>query len=185
MTIANRMSERLDSRGGKAVVDVVGVGGGPVDRLREMGHDVVAFNGAQRTDVRDESGEFGFPNVRSAAWWNMRELLDPSSNTAAIALPPDEFLVADLTAPRYRVATGAKIVIEEKKDTKRRLRRSPDTGDSVVMSFWFSGLDSSVGDATVIDYGAQSEYSVAWAPSTLFTADETYTTSFLSDEFLR
>jgi len=160
-TTALRLDARLAKHPGSyAVVDVIGVGGGVVDRLREMNHDVAGFNSAAATNLMDHSGEFSFPNVRSAAWWNLREMLDPSSPSTSLALPDDEILIADLTAPRWRVASGAKIVVEPKADTKKRLRRSPDTADAVIMSLFYMGIDT--GEAHVSDFGGESEYAVSW-----------------------
>jgi len=161
MTPANRIDAKLRSYGGRVVVDYNGLGMGVGDRLVEMGHEVIKFIAQSKTDTMDSSGEYSFNNVRSAAWWNLREMLDPANPSTVLALPDDEYLIADLTAPKYRIATGAKIVVEEKKETKRRLKRSPDTGDSVVMSLWFEGMMS--GEAVVVAYGAKSDYAVEYA----------------------
>lgn len=131
------------------VVDVIGVGGGVVDRLRELNIPVLAFNAAgSAKGLTDRTGEMGFTNLRAAAWWNLRELLDPSRGSR-IALPDSEILKADLTAPKWRVMSGGKIQIESKADIKKRLGRSPDEGDSVVMAHWLdaSPLDGSQPDA--------------------------------------
>lgn len=118
------------------VVDVIGVGAGVVDRLREQGQPVRPFNAAHSAnDLKDRSGEFGFRNLRAAAWWNMRELLDPSRGFD-IALPDSEILKADLTTPRWRVLSGGKIQVESKDDIRKRLGRSTDEGDAVVMAHW-------------------------------------------------
>jgi hypothetical protein len=85
--------------GGIAVVDVIGIGAGVVDQLREDGRECEPFNAAAGSRLKDASGELGFTNTRSAAWWRMRELLDPDSDRT-IALPPDDRLVGDLTAPK-------------------------------------------------------------------------------------
>lgn len=127
---------------GKAIVDVIGIGAGVVARLKELyGEErIVAFNAAKGTTRRDATGELGFTNTRSAAWWNMREMLDPG-NEFDIAIPPNDRLIGDLTAPKYRVMSGGKIQVESKDDIKKRLRRSTDIGDAVVQSFWDTGDD--------------------------------------------
>jgi hypothetical protein len=119
------------------IVDSMGVGGGVVDRLRELGVRVVPYTGGAKTDARDRTREFGFVNVRSAAYWRLRELLDPAFGPE-VMLPPNELLLADLTTPTWEVVTGVppKIKIETKEDVVERLGRSPDAGDAVVMSFW-------------------------------------------------
>jgi len=102
-----------------------------------LGLSVEAFNASKKTNMRDMTGEFKFNNTRSASWWHLRELLDPSQNST-LMLPPDEELKAELLAPRWRVAAGAVIGIEAKDAIKKRLGRSPDRADAVVMAFWAS-----------------------------------------------
>jgi hypothetical protein len=87
------------------------------------------------TFMRDRSGELGFRDVRSAMWWNLRELLDPD-NGVDIALPPIEQLQADLVAPNWQMMRGGIVALEEKKYTKMRLGRSTDYGDAVCLAFW-------------------------------------------------
>ncbi len=125
----------LTAHGGMAVVDVIGIGAGVVDKLREDGRGVEAFNSSEATQHRDVSGELGFVNKRSAAWWYLRELLDPA-NGHGIALPPDDLLTGDLTAPHWRITSGGKVQVESKDEIRKRLGRSTDDGDAVVMAFW-------------------------------------------------
>jgi hypothetical protein len=139
MATAGRTEGILTAAGcGTAVVDVIGIGAGVVDKLRENGFDVNAFNASEGTHRRDRTGELGFTNCRSAAWWNLREMLDPAYG-ATLALPDDDMLIGDLTAPRWRVLSGGKIQVESKKDIKKRLGRSTDSGDAVVQACWTPG----------------------------------------------
>ena len=48
-----------------AVVDVIGIGAGVVDRLREQHARVVAFNASKGTKLKNSTREFGMANVRS------------------------------------------------------------------------------------------------------------------------
>ena len=133
-----------------AVVDVIGIGAGVVDRLRELKARVTPFNAAApaldpwaaklkskagRTDRRltDRSGELTFLNMRAAAWWYMRELMNPIYGNP-VALPPDDLLTGELTAPKYQTVSGGSIKIEDKDDIKKRLDRSTDRADSVIMA---------------------------------------------------
>ncbi len=119
-----------------AVVDVIGIGAGVVARLREQcdAKRVIAFNAAEHSEARDTSGELGFLNRRAAAWWHLRELLDPA-NGHAVALPADDTLIGDLTAPHWKVTSSGKIQIEGKEEIVKRLHRSTDAGDAVVQAF--------------------------------------------------
>lgn len=122
---------------GRPIVDVIGVGAGVYDRLKEVGTRAVAYTGSGKTPARDRSRKFGFANVRSAAYWRLRELLDPAFQPT-VALPPDDLMISDLTTPTWAVTTGVppKIQVEKKEDVVKRLGRSPDRGDAVVMSMW-------------------------------------------------
>lgn len=119
----------------QVTVDSIGVGAGVLSRLRQLLGDqrVSGFVASEGTDRRDKSGEMRFANKRAAAWWNLRELLEPPST---VALPDDALLLGDLTAPRWREITGGRIGIESKDDLRKRLGRSTDAGDAVVMAFW-------------------------------------------------
>jgi hypothetical protein len=120
---------------GYATIDVIGIGAGVYDKLRENKVKASAFNASEHTNLQDRSGELGFINCRAAGWWNLRELLQYDE----IALPPDDKLTGDLTAPHWRVVSGGKIQIESKDDIKKRLGRSTDDGDAVVMAFFPKG----------------------------------------------
>ncbi|MDP9091839.1 MAG: DEAD/DEAH box helicase family protein [Actinomycetota bacterium] len=124
------------------VVDVIGVGGGVVDRLRELKIRVDAFNASEGSERRDRSGELGFINTRAAAWWNLRELLDPAYG-AVLALPPSDTLTGDLVAAHWKVTSAGRIQVESKDDIRKRIGRSTDEGDAVVQAVWRRSGDNS------------------------------------------
>lgn len=123
------------------VVDTVGVGAGVYDRLRELRLAVSAYTGSARSSMMDRSGEYGFTNTRSAAYWNLRELLDPAYESA-LMLPDDDEMVTDLTAPTFAYTSGVppKIQVEPKDKVHEKLGRSPDRGDNVAMAFFYEQL---------------------------------------------
>jgi len=129
------MVEPLMLDGGYAIVDADMLGGKAYGILRaKFKNRAHAYQGVKPTLWRDQETVFEFLNVRAAAYWAMREALDPS-NTSTVALPPDPELRAELCAARWE-RSGRKIKLEEKKDIKERLGRSPDKADAVVMAFW-------------------------------------------------
>jgi len=134
MLQADRVA-RLVPKGGKAIVDSIGVGAGVYSQLQRLLTEAraVGFVASQATKMRDKSGEMRFVNKRSAAWWNLRELLEPPSD---LAMPADPLLLGDLTAPRWAEMAGGKIQVESKDTIRQRLGRSTDAGDAVVMAFW-------------------------------------------------
>lgn len=136
MKTSGRVKGLLDNNTGMtAIVDVIGIGSGVVDRLREMNMPVDAFNASSRSRRKDSTGELGFVNARAASWWNLRDLLDPSKG-ASICLPLDDRLLGDLTAPHWKIISGGKIQVESKDDIRKRIGRSTDTADAVIMAFW-------------------------------------------------
>lgn len=139
METAGYVKAAMSSRSGStAIIDSIGIGSGVLARLREQKirvHGFVASGSAR--GLKDRTGEFEFSNLRAAAWWRMRELLDPSQPGGSdVMLPRSESLLSDLTVPHWKVLSGGKIQIESKEDIKKRLGRSTDEGDSVVMCFW-------------------------------------------------
>ncbi len=113
-------------------VDEIGIGAGVVDRLRELKCPAVGVNVATAAAEPER-----FANLRAELWWNLREMLDPNPrvNPNPIALPPDDVLLADLANVRYKVDSKGRIQLESKDEIKKRLGRSPDRGDAVVLAF--------------------------------------------------
>lgn len=114
-------------------LDVVGVGTSTFDFLAQNNIHTVAVNGAaQSVATANTAITLRFFNKRAELHWRLREALDPS-NPEPIALPPDPQLAGDLAAPRWWLGKSG-IQIEAKDDIKKRLGRSPDRGDAVVLA---------------------------------------------------
>jgi hypothetical protein len=127
--------------GAAVVVDVGGgYGGGVKERLEENSVPVRPFNGAAESGQYTADKQLKFANKRAEAMWRFREALDPEQmGGSLVALPPDPLLLADLTAPRWKLTTRG-IQIESKDELKKpeRLGRSPDRGDAVIQA-WSEG----------------------------------------------
>lgn len=118
-------------------IDGIGVGAGTVNALKEMGRKVTSIiASASPITVRTKSEqgkiieqEEDFNNLRSQMWWQFREDLrtDPE-----LCLPDDPELFADLVTPKWTTQNG-KIVIESKETIKKRLGRSPNKADAVIL----------------------------------------------------
>jgi len=121
--------------GGVANIDADGIGAATFYLVQATHSALVrAYHGGAATDVTDASGVLSFQNVRAAAYWRLREALDPSS-IDPVALPPGRELRAELCAARY-IPEGNTIKLEKKEHIKQRLGRSPDLADAVVMALW-------------------------------------------------
>lgn len=140
MEIVGAVVGVLAKWGGYAVVDV-GYNPAVYDLLREkeragsLGGRVFPFNFGGKAEGKDASGELGFANLRAACYWGMRERLDPALGARA-ALPPNDLLTGDLTAPTHRTLSGGRILVEAKSEIGERLGRSTDYGDAVCMAYW-------------------------------------------------
>ncbi len=95
------------------------------------------INFAAGSEGHDKTGRLKFVNVRAAAYWGMREALDPDSGDG-LMLPPDSELLADLCAPHWSMRTSG-IQIESKDEISKRIGRSPDAGDAVVLANYTGG----------------------------------------------
>jgi hypothetical protein len=106
-------------------VDVIGVGAGVVDRLRELGMPVCGINVGESPEQPER-----FMRLRDELWWRVRDWF-----RAACKIPADDALISDLVGPTYKILSTGKVQIESKDDMKRRAVRSPDVADAFCLTF--------------------------------------------------
>lgn len=151
MEVADVVAAALQEPGSIAVVDVIGIGSGVYDRLRQLRNKgalvgtPLEFNAAKNTRRKDRLGTFIMFNCRAAAWWNLREKLDPSRGSV-VTLPDDDDLIAELAAPKFTVYNNGRMKVEAKEDIKKRLHRSTDSADAVIQAFWVDGPNGTNGE---------------------------------------
>lgn len=119
--------------GAGIVIDMGGgYGSGVYSHLKQnvQGVTLYAHNGSESSGKRTRDGKLKFANKRAEVYWKFREALEPNLGEP-IALPPDPELLADLSAPTWKLGRNG-IILEEKSAIKGRLGRSPDKGDAVV-----------------------------------------------------
>ncbi|RJG26696.1 DEAD/DEAH box helicase family protein [Paenibacillus thiaminolyticus] len=118
-------------------IDDDGVGGGVTDRVREVVReeglyiDVIDCHNGGKADDPDHYDNWG-----TEAWARVRDLLQAGD----IQIPNDEDLIAQLSTRKYTVTSKGKIILESKKDMKKRGLRSPDRADALVLAFARSGM---------------------------------------------
>lgn len=120
-------------------VDVIGVGSSAYDHLSTDKPFVQGVNFGAGSDGTDRTGKYKFANIRAEAYWKFREALDPDYNST-VKLSPDKELMGDLCAPKWEVRTG-RLYIESKDEIKKRLGRSTDCSDAIVLA-WFAANNS-------------------------------------------
>jgi phage terminase large subunit len=107
------------------LVDVIGMGGGVVDRLRELNVPVRGINVAESPSMGDT-----YTNLRAELWFKMRGWLEQRG----AKLPKNEQLIAELTSIRYSFASSGKMKAESKDDMRKRGLSSPDYADAVCLT---------------------------------------------------
>ncbi len=118
-----------DPRRIAVMVDDDGVGGGVVDQ-----RDAYAFYGcgAGTRALREQD----YPNRRSELWFSTAERA-AQGRLDLSGLPSDVLLLLrrQAMAPRWRLDSDGRRVVEPKHETKRRLGRSPDDMDALNLAF--------------------------------------------------
>jgi len=111
-------------------IDGVGVGGGVVDRLRQLGFNVIDVqSGGKALDPK-------FDDRRAEMWWQMAEWVKNGGS-----LPAGPELPQELSCPTYFFTPKGKIRLESKADVKQRTGGgSPDLGDSIAFTFAIPNL---------------------------------------------
>lgn len=123
MYTANLLTKKsMDLNDCWIVIDEGGVGGGVVDRLRELKRRVVPIDSGSKSD--DER----YYNKRAEVWENAARMFQDGD---IVLSWPDDKLKADITTPTYKFR-NSKILVESKEDIKKRLRRSTDRADAYV-----------------------------------------------------
>lgn len=130
-----------EARAQVVVLDAGGVGFGFTGRLRRRlpRASVVAVQFGSKATVMAEDGKTRkFTNLRAQLYWEVgRENLRQGLWNLAHMEEAEE-TIADLCAPRLDTEVMAKnglIQVEAKDEVKRRLGRSPDSGDALLLAF--------------------------------------------------
>lgn len=107
------------------LVDGGGVGGGVIDRLNQLGYDVIEVNfGGKPADDKQYS------NKRAEMWGRMRDAIK-----AGMQLPKDDELTDELTHIEYGFNAKQQIQLEKKADMKKRGLSSPDCADALALTY--------------------------------------------------
>ena len=125
-------------------MDITGIGASCYDYAVDLDNMAISpFVAGGSAPGTDKSGYLGFKNLRAKVYWMFREALDPDSDYE-IELPPDQELLADLCAQRWK-QSGTDIQLIEKRAITKIIGRSPDSSDSVVIC-WHEGNSLSIKD---------------------------------------
>lgn len=118
------------------LVDVIGLGAGVVDRLRELKLPVRGIN-VSESPAFDPNGSYAL--LRDELWAKGKKWLEARN----CKLPTDLGML-ELAVPRYTFMSNGKLKVESKADLKKRGVTSPDYADSFLLTL---AADAAVGSS--------------------------------------
>lgn len=147
MALAATVAAQIEMHKPDAVFIDAGQGAGVIDRLRQLGHDVIEVNfGGRPIDA-------GYLNKRSEMWFLMQQWLH-----AGGAIPNNADLKQDLAAPIYWFDALNRKCLERKEDIKKRGLRSPDLADALALTFAQPVAKKAPHFGNVTTQGARRDY---------------------------
>lgn len=121
----------------KVYIDCIGIGAGVVDRMQEMGFDMVeGVNVARSANDKEK-----FKNLRAELWSDMRDWL---YQEMPVQIPDSDDLHGELCSLGFKYTSSGQLQIESKDDLRARGMPSPDGADALSLTL-FGGF-----------YGAQT-----------------------------
>ena len=123
---------KVKAAGVSVNVDIIGVGSGVYDRLREQNHPCQPVNVGEAAS----DGEH-FANLRTEIYWHLRERFQNGEiDLTRISRSHYDRLSGELTAMKFKYTSAGKIALEAKDDMKKRLGYSPDLADALALAFF-------------------------------------------------
>ena len=127
MRLADEVREIAETLRIPAVfVDETGVGGGVVDRLKQLRVPVI---GVEAGGSAPRPAQFA--DMRAEVFWEVARRL----REGQISLPPDDELAGQLLAQRYDISSAGRIHLESKAKLRRQGVKSPDKADALALAF--------------------------------------------------
>jgi phage terminase large subunit len=108
-------------------VDVIGMGGGVVDRLRELGLPVRGINVSESPSIDAQR----YMRLRDELWFEARKWFE----SRAVTMPLDDKLADELVGPKYKLESSGKLKVESKDEMKKRGVKSPNRADAFCLTF--------------------------------------------------
>ena len=121
------------------MVDSGGVGGGVVDRLRQLQIPVIEVDFGSRPDDFNADG-VKYANKRAEIWGAVRDWL-PRGSIPNISTGENITLVDELTAPTHQLNKAEAIQLESKKEMRSRGVASPNVADALACTFAYPSFE--------------------------------------------
>jgi len=139
-------------------VDVIGLGSGVADRLREIGVPTLDVNVAEVSSMNEK-----YSKLRDELWFRCREWFVDKKAILNPAMEYMEELCNELSVVRYNYESNGKLKVEAKSEMKRRGIASPNLADALCLTFAegiTGGFDNNMGTKreVVVDNNARLAY---------------------------
>lgn len=108
-------------------IDDIGVGHGVTDRLRELDLRVTAIVAGAKPP--NKKAQLRFKNVKAEGYWNLKQWVEAGGKIYRDAG------YYELAQIRYKVDSDKLIQIEPKEELKKRMGKSPDHAESLMLTF--------------------------------------------------
>lgn len=127
----------------KVKIDSIGVGFGVIGELRNdrtlRGVRIVGVNvGEKASDPKK------FANLRAEIWWEVGRGLSERRGWDLSSMENADTTVAQLVEPQWDVDPSGRIRVEKKEEIIKRLGRSPDNADALLLAFYAAGSVATV-----------------------------------------
>ncbi|GAA3718179.1 hypothetical protein [Streptomyces tremellae] len=121
-------------------VDSIGVGFGVIGELRNAatrGEHTAHVEGVNVGEAASEPGKF--LNLRAELWWSLGRGLSESRGWDLAVMANADTTVAQLLEPRWDTDPKGRIRVEPKDEIRKRLGRSPDNADALLLAYYSAG----------------------------------------------
>jgi hypothetical protein len=128
MKVVSMLTMLLDRHKPDVTFSDVGAMGGPIgDRLRQLGYHVIDVGFGHDADSKTR-----YANKATEMWARMRDWLMNGGS-----IQDDNALDEELTNREYGHDKKDRLILESKKDMKKRIGHSPDWADALALTFAF------------------------------------------------
>lgn len=130
MEVAGRLVQIIkEERPSRIYIDCIGIGAGIVDRMQEMGYDIVEGVNV----ARSPNDKLKFKNLRAELWWEMKDWL---MQEMPVQIPDSDELHGDLCSLGYKYTSNGLLQLESKDQLRARGMPSCDTADALMLTFY-------------------------------------------------
>lgn len=139
--IAPMILQAIKESGATAVkIDSIGIGFGVIGELRNLFKQGQHKAHIDAVNVAEKASEPGkFLNLRAELWWEVGRGLSARGGWDLSGMDNADTTVAQLLAPRWSVDPQGRIRVEPKDEIKKRIGRSPDNADALLLAFYSAG----------------------------------------------